>query len=79
MKCLLRAAELIRRQKEELALIETLESGKPITQARDEMDWAAGLWDMLPPSAGTFMETVTTPSDHPCSAWLSASRSGLWE
>jgi betaine-aldehyde dehydrogenase len=45
MKCLLRAAELIRRQKEELALIETLESGKPITQARDEMDWAAGLWD----------------------------------
>jgi betaine-aldehyde dehydrogenase len=45
MKCLLQAAELIRRQKEELALIETLESGKPITQARDEMDWAAGLWD----------------------------------
>jgi betaine-aldehyde dehydrogenase len=45
MKCLLRAAELIRRQKEELALIETLESGKPITQARDEMDWATGLWD----------------------------------
>ena len=45
MKCLLQTAELIRRQKEELALIETLESGKPITQARDEMDWAAGLWD----------------------------------
>jgi betaine-aldehyde dehydrogenase len=45
MKCLLKAAELIRQQKEELALIETLESGKPISQARDEMDWAAGLWD----------------------------------
>jgi betaine-aldehyde dehydrogenase len=45
MKCLLKAAELIRQQKEALALIETLESGKPISQARDEMDWAAGLWD----------------------------------
>jgi betaine-aldehyde dehydrogenase len=45
MKILLKAAELIRQQKEELALIETLESGKPISQARDEMDWAAGLWD----------------------------------
>src|ERR1700759_5509433 len=45
MKCLLKAAELIRQQKEALALIETLESGKPISQARDEIDWAAGLWD----------------------------------
>ncbi|MBV8173024.1 MAG: aldehyde dehydrogenase family protein, partial [Verrucomicrobia bacterium] len=44
-KCLLKAADLIRQQKEELALVETLESGKPIAQARDEMDWAAGLWD----------------------------------
>jgi betaine-aldehyde dehydrogenase len=45
MKVLLKAADLIRQQKEELALIETLESGKPISQARDEMDWAANLWD----------------------------------
>ncbi len=45
MKCLLKAADLIRQQKETLALIETLESGKPISQARDEMDWAASLWD----------------------------------
>jgi betaine-aldehyde dehydrogenase len=45
MKCLLKAAELIRQQKETLALIETLESGKPISQARDEIDWAASLWD----------------------------------
>ncbi len=44
-KCLLKAGELIRRQKEELALVETLESGKPIAQARDEVDWSAGLWD----------------------------------
>ena len=45
MKSLLKASEIIRQQKEELALIETLESGKPISQARDEIDWAAGLWD----------------------------------
>ena len=40
-----RVAALIRERTEELALIETLESGKPITQAIDEMEWAAGLWD----------------------------------
>jgi betaine-aldehyde dehydrogenase len=44
-KVLLRAAELIRTNKDELALIETLESGKPIKQARDEMEWSAALWD----------------------------------
>src|SRR3984893_13401363 len=31
MKCLLKPADLIRQQKESLALIETLESGKPIS------------------------------------------------
>ena len=45
MKVLLRATELIRQQKQELALIETLESGKPIAQARDEVDWTADLWE----------------------------------
>ena len=45
MKILLKATELIRQQKEELALIETLESGKPISQARDEVDWTADLWE----------------------------------
>ena len=44
-KVLLRAAELIRASKDEFALIETLESGKPIKQARDEMEWSAALWD----------------------------------
>ena len=44
-KILLRAADLIRAKKEELGLIETLESGKPIKQARDEMEWSAALWD----------------------------------
>jgi betaine-aldehyde dehydrogenase len=44
-KILLKTAELLRQRKQELALIETLESGKPISQARDEIEWAAGLWD----------------------------------
>jgi betaine-aldehyde dehydrogenase len=44
-KVLLRTAELIRSNQDELGLIETLESGKPIKQARDEMEWSAALWD----------------------------------
>lgn len=42
---ILKTAQLIRENAEELALIETLESGKPISQANDEMEWAAGNWD----------------------------------
>ena len=42
---ILKTAQLIRNNAEELALIETLESGKPISQANDEMEWAAGNWD----------------------------------
>jgi len=44
-KMLTKVAELIRKNAEELAYIETLESGKPISQATDEMGWAANLWD----------------------------------
>jgi betaine-aldehyde dehydrogenase len=44
-KALLKVAEGLRAKKEELALIEVLESGKPISQARDEIEWSAGLWD----------------------------------
>lgn len=40
-----KTAQIIRDRAEELALIETLESGKPISQAIDEMEWAAGIWD----------------------------------
>jgi betaine-aldehyde dehydrogenase len=40
-----RVADGIRQRREELVLIEVLESGKPITQARGEMDSAAGIWD----------------------------------
>ena len=42
---LLRVAARIRASRDELGLIECLESGKPLAQARAEMDWAAGIWD----------------------------------
>ena len=41
---LLRVADLIEANVERIALIETLESGKPITQARGEVSGAADLW-----------------------------------
>ncbi len=41
---LLRAADLIEGNVERIALLETLESGKPITQARGEVSGAADLW-----------------------------------
>lgn len=43
-KALRAVAELIAANKEELALIEVLESGKPISQARSEMDSTVELW-----------------------------------
>ena len=42
---LTKTAAFLRRDAEELAMIETLESGKPISQARNEIEWAAGIWD----------------------------------
>lgn len=44
-RILQRTAALIRENRDELGLIECLESGKPLAQARDEMDWASGIWD----------------------------------
>jgi acyl-CoA reductase-like NAD-dependent aldehyde dehydrogenase len=44
-KIINKVASLIRENAEELALIETLESGKPISQAIDEVEWAAGIWE----------------------------------
>lgn len=38
-------AALLRAHRDELGRIECLESGKPIAQAREEIDWAAGIWD----------------------------------
>ena len=38
-------ARRLRAAGEELALWETLESGKPIAQARMEIEWSAGLWE----------------------------------
>jgi betaine-aldehyde dehydrogenase len=43
-RLLRRVADLIERDLEKLALIETLESGKPIAQARDEMKASVELW-----------------------------------
>jgi len=42
---LLETARLIRDRRDEIALVETLESGKPITQARGEVDGAAGIFE----------------------------------
>src|SRR5215211_130572 len=39
-----RVAARIEAELDELALIETLESGKPISQAKDEVASAAGIW-----------------------------------
>lgn len=44
-RVLYRVAEAIRAAAEELAFLEVLESGKPISQARGEMESAAELWD----------------------------------
>lgn len=42
---LLKTAELIRQHCEELALCETLETGKPIAQSRGEVLASAGIWE----------------------------------
>ncbi len=41
---LLRVADLIDRERERIARVETLEAGKPIAQARAEIEGAADLW-----------------------------------
>ena len=38
-------ARRVRAASDELAYWETLESGKPISQARAEVEWTAGLWE----------------------------------
>ena len=42
---MLKAAALIRNRLEELALLETLETGKPIAQSRGEIQGAADIWE----------------------------------
>ena len=44
-KIIRKAAEIIRIKANKLAYIETLESGKPISQAINEVEWAAAIWD----------------------------------
>ena len=43
-RVLLKVADLIDRDREPLALMDTLESGKPIAQARGEIEGAADIW-----------------------------------
>jgi acyl-CoA reductase-like NAD-dependent aldehyde dehydrogenase len=43
-RMLLRAADLIEGARDELALLDTLESGKPISQAKGEMNGAIDIW-----------------------------------
>jgi acyl-CoA reductase-like NAD-dependent aldehyde dehydrogenase len=43
-RALLKTADLIDRDRETLALLDTLESGKPIAQARSEIEGAADIW-----------------------------------
>jgi acyl-CoA reductase-like NAD-dependent aldehyde dehydrogenase len=43
-RLLLKTADLIDRDRETLALLDTLESGKPIVQARSEIEGAADIW-----------------------------------
>jgi betaine-aldehyde dehydrogenase len=44
-RVLARTSELIRRERVDLARLEALESGKPITQALEEVDASADLWE----------------------------------
>ena len=43
-RVLLKVADLIDRDRETLAILDTLESGKPIAQARGEIEGAADIW-----------------------------------
>ena len=42
---LLKAAQLIRDRRDEIALLETLESGKPLSQSRGEVEGGAGIFE----------------------------------
>ena len=55
---LLRVADLIEANVDRIALLETLESGKPITQARGEVSGAADLWRY----AASLARTITGDS-----------------
>jgi len=61
---LLKTSQLIRDNAKALGLIECLESGKPISQAENEMQWAAGIWDYAAALCRTLSgETTNTLGD----------------
>jgi len=60
-----RVAEIIREDAEDLAYIEVLESGKPISQARGEMESTAALWEYAATLARhTYGDTYNTLGKH---------------
>jgi acyl-CoA reductase-like NAD-dependent aldehyde dehydrogenase len=44
-RAMMRVAALLEKHREELATVESLEAGKPITQARNEIDGCVDLWE----------------------------------
>jgi len=55
-----RVAQLIDRNREELALIESLEVGKPLTAAAREMQGTIALWELRPVWRGMHTATCMT-------------------
>lgn len=64
-----RVAELIEADVDAMALVETLETGKPITQARGEVAGAADLWRYARPLPAPCRATATTRSAPTSSPW----------
>ena len=74
-----RVAEAIRADADDLAYVEALESGKPISQALDEIVSSADLWEYaatpVPPHLRRHLQHARR---HRCSGWSCASRSASW-
>jgi acyl-CoA reductase-like NAD-dependent aldehyde dehydrogenase len=66
---LLRVADLIDRDRDRIALIETLETGKPISQARAEIEGAADLWRYAAALARTLHGDSHNSLGRTCWAW----------
>jgi acyl-CoA reductase-like NAD-dependent aldehyde dehydrogenase len=72
-RILLRAAEIVRREHERLARLETLDSGKPIGEAREDIAEVAFMFEYYGGWA-TKVHGEIPPSGRTPSAWSSRSR-----
>ena len=62
-----RIADAIRAEADDLAYVEALESGKPVTQARDEIVSSADLWEYAATLCRhTYGDTYNTLGPHMC-------------